>query len=58
MIRRMLDEGKSDDEIVRAIMRVYRVPEGKARFMLAIVRGDVEGDVVSEDPPALPGDDN
>lgn len=41
-------EPQNDEERIQAIMALYGVDRGQAEFILAIERGELEGDVVEE----------
>ncbi len=52
MIREWFDERKSREEVVALVMRHQRVPEIEARFRIALVLGERDGDVVELDEAA------
>ena len=48
-------EGKDDEETVRLTCEGLGISESEARFMLAIERGEIDGDIVEvEDPKPAP----
>ena len=48
-VARMLHEGKSEDEIVSALVERYNFSPVAARFMYDIVTGRSDGDVITVD---------
>ncbi len=46
MIRELLAEGKSREEVVKIVMMEHNVPEIEARFRIALVLGETKGDVI------------
>jgi hypothetical protein len=44
-----VDTKLSDNENIKLIMQVYGVNESEARFILAMEKGEIDGDVVTEE---------
>lgn len=45
------DSDLSEEELVRLKMEIYGISEPEARMIVAIERGELDGDVIIEDEP-------
>lgn len=50
-------KGLSDDELIELIMKATGVDEQTARFILALERGEIKGDIIELKPGEKPEDE-